>query len=118
MATEVFNLSGYVFESAAFNAEFAVFNRNVSPYIVESPAVAASAAVFNQSLGLYLIGGTTPSPNHVSAGNLRLYRLEGPANGNAPGPSVQHTRVYEIFGGRDLPLEVVVPDTIMYMITD
>lgn len=118
MATEVFNLSGYVFESAAFNADFSVFNQNVSPYIVESPLVSASAAVFAQNVGAYLLNTGVPDANSVAVVNTRLYRVEGQTKNAAPGPTVNEVHVYELSGGRDLFPAIIVPDTIMYMITD
>lgn len=117
MATEVFDLKGYVFESAAFNAEFAVFNQNVSGYVLQGSQTAASAAVFDQSVSIYIVGGSVPSAQHIAAHNLRLYRLEGPANSFAPAPSVSHTKLYQISGGRAIQARPAVANTNVYQIT-
>lgn len=117
MATEVFDLKMYLFQASAVNAEFAVFSQHTAQYVLQGSQVSASEAVFDQNLSLYIVDGSVPSAAHIAAHNLRLYRLEGPANSFAPAPSISHTKVYQISGGRAIQARPAVGHTSLYQIT-
>lgn len=114
MAVEVFNTTGYIFESSAANPELAVFLRNASPYILEAPAVNSAFAVFVLGFSSYTLSGRA-KPNSVYLADARIYEVAGP---HASKIGYHRPTFHTVIGGPGGNGKVALPITKFYMITN